>query len=271
MIRRAVSDRRRRGLEQRRRSPDLALVDIAEARIETVAHEMRAPLTAIVGALRLLDATDTPDTGPADAAHGEAHASEPASGAGREALLALAQSNAGRLARLVDDLLDPATRLSDELPIRVAPLDLRRIVHRLVTDAAGATTAKALTLAVQMPRRAIWVEGDADRLLQVVTNILDNAIRAAPPGSTIDVSLDRVGPRGDAAIIRIEDRGAGIPPALRPFLFTRAAQAVPDRAEGGHGLGLAVARSIVIRHGGQIGFEAREGGGTRFSIVLPLA
>lgn len=114
------------------------------------------------------------------------------------------------------------------------------------------------------------VAGDADRLRQVVDNLLVNAVRHTPPGTPIEVELRH---DGDFAVIGVRDHGPGIPPEERSRIFEPFYRSDPSRsrATGGEGLGLAIVETIVRAHGGRVGVEGSEGEGARFWVRIPLA
>lgn len=111
------------------------------------------------------------------------------------------------------------------------------------------------------------VRGDADRLVQVLANLLSNAVRAAPAGSEVEIGVEVADGR---AVVAVDDRGPGVPPEFRERIFGRFERAARDEGAPGTGLGLAISREIVTRHGGAIWFEDRDGGGARFAFALPM-
>ncbi|MEH3047321.1 ATP-binding protein [Sphingomonas adhaesiva] len=218
--------------------------------MSTVSHELRTPLTSVVGSLGLLRA---------------GAAGEVPSGPAR--LIEIAENNSRRLIRLINDMLDIDRIESGRLEIARAPVDLRDVLARACEGSEGLARAAGVSLDCVQPPDPVMVEGDGDRLLQVVTNLLSNAIRAAPRESSVGLTL--VVEEGRASIA-IDDRGAGIPAAFRDRIFGRFERATPEDGATGTGLGLAISREIVVRHGGSIWFEDRVGGGTRFVVALPL-
>ena len=216
-----------------------------------LAHELRHPLTPITHALHLLRRAD------ADPATAE--------------LLETIDAETRRLERFVNELLDIVRINRGLLEIRPERLDL---VH-VVTQAAGAMRPSvqqhrhSLTLA--LGNGPIIVNGDAGRLNQVVTNLLENAVKYTEPGGQITLSLEQL---GDEAVLTVRDNGVGIPPALLGAIFEPFTQggAGTDRDGGGLGLGLSVVRRVVKLHGGRV--EARSGGpgaGSQFVVWLPIA
>jgi PAS domain S-box-containing protein len=218
--------------------------------ISTVSHELRTPLTSVVGSLGLLRA-GTVGPLPDEAAQ----------------LVEIAENNSRRLIRLINDMLDIDRIESGKLHVARDPIDLRIVVDEACMGSEGLARASQVTLTCAKPDKPVMVSGDADRLLQVVTNILSNAIRAAPAGSGVElgISIDA----DQRALVTIDDRGPGIPPGFRERIFGRFERAAREDGSTGTGLGLAISREIVARHDGTIWFEDREGGGTRFAFALP--
>jgi PAS domain S-box-containing protein len=237
----------------------VSLRDIAERKrvervkddlMSTVSHELRTPLTSVVGALGLLrtgNAGRLPDAA--------------------ERLVTIADNNARRLIRLINDMLDIDRIESGKLAMEREPIDLRQVVERACADCQGLVAERRVEIACDPADAPVMVSGDAERLLQVAANLLSNAVRAAPDGSVIEIGVG-VGPDG-RALLTVDDRGPGIPPAFRDQLFRRFTRANRDEGSPGTGLGLAISREIVLRHDGAIWFEDRAGGGTRFAVALP--
>lgn len=219
--------------------------------VSTVSHELRTPLTSIRSSLRLLEkgvVGQLPDS-----------AAE---------LIAMARSNTERLIRLINDILDlekmDAGRLELNLKL-VAPQDVaKRSVQSVLGLAADAGVRVHCTAACG----PILVSGDADRLVQVLTNLLGNAVKFSSAGDEVVLRLDaRVG----RLRVEVTDRGRGIAPADQARLFGRFQQldASDSRGHAGTGLGLAIAKSIVEQHGGQIGVDSAVGLGSTFWFELP--
>ena len=218
--------------------------------IATVSHELRTPLTSIVGALGLLRATSG-DTLPEAARR----------------LVTVAEENSRRLIDLVNDLLDVEKMDAGAFRFRNQPLDLAIVLRRAAQGSEGLANLKQVVLELAIVPGTLQVRGDDGRLLQVVTNLLANAVRFSPPAGTVTLSAERSEGR---AIVTVEDRGPGVPEAFRSHLFTRFAQSDEAGSAGGTGLGLAIARQIVRAHGGALWFEPRPGGGARFRFSIDL-
>jgi signal transduction histidine kinase len=219
--------------------------------ISTVSHELRTPLTSIKASMALLLAEND--------------------GLGEESteLLLVSKRNADRLVRLVNDILDVSKIEAGRLQ-----LDLKdHEVATLCGDAIAGLEALARKVGVTI-RTAIAdglprVHADSDRVVQVLTNLLSNALKFSPRGTTVELQALR---RGAAVVFEVRDCGPGIPTEFRDKLFTKFAQADRARREQeGTGLGLAISRALVLAHGGEIWVESEPGKGAAFFFTLPLA
>ena len=215
-----------------------------------VSHELRTPLTAIMGWASI-------------ATHRR----------GDEALLTQALETIGRAAsgqaRLIDDLLD-LSRISNGKLLLNPPADvsLTAVINASLEAVRPTANSNGVTIGLHVDGND-FVAGDADRLEQVISNVLSNAVRFTPSGGRVDIS---VAGSADTAEIRVSDTGIGIPEEFLPHLFERFRQADTSvtRSHGGLGLGLAIARHLVELHGGTIRAEsAGEGCGATFTISLP--
>jgi CheY-like chemotaxis protein/nitrogen-specific signal transduction histidine kinase len=210
-------------------------------------HELRNPLGTITNTLAVLDRmVGDPDT---------------------RRLLDIIGRQTSHLGRLVDDLLDVARVTSGKIDLRLRPLDLRALAQGCVDALVQAGRTPAHQVTVEGP--AVHVSGDPARLEQVISNLLDNAVKYTPAGGKVTVVLEAVD--GDA-VLRVRDTGEGIRPELleRIFdLFVQEPQAL-DRTRGGLGLGLTLVRRLVELHGGSVAAQsAGAGRGSEFSIRLP--
>jgi signal transduction histidine kinase len=168
-----------------------------------------------------------------------------------------------RLDALIARLLDVTTLEAGKLRLDRGELDLTRLTSDVVGRLSETLTDHPLVLQDGEP---IHVSGDATRLEQVLTNLLDNAAKFSDPGAPIEVKVAADGPD---AVLSVRDRGAGIPAEIRGRVFERFRQGFDDRHHGGLGLGLYVTRQIVELHGGSIELEAPADGGTRAVVRLP--
>lgn len=236
-----------RDISERRR-----IEQLKDEFVSTVSHELRTPLTSIAGSLGLL-AGGAAGPLPEKAAR----------------LIQIAQANSQRLVRLINDILDIEKIESGKLRLEMAPLDLREVAARAIEGVRGYADELGVVLSLA-EGEAAPVRGDADRLIQVVTNLLSNASKFSPRGGEVRITVD---PETRLARLSVADQGPGIPDSFRSRIFSKFAQAdgSDTRAKGGTGLGLAIAREIAERHGGRLWFESAEGEGATFYLDLPLA
>ena len=218
-----------------------------------LSHELRTPLMAVLAWTALLKGNKL------DAAEA-VHA------------LDLIERNARVQRRLVDDLLDISRIVTGRLRIEPRPIaTLAQMISTVVDSYRPATLAKNLTVETVLDPAAGTVNGDSERLQQVVWNLLSNAIRFTPPGGRIQLSYSR---RGDNVELLVRDSGLGIAPEALPHLFERYWQGANTarRSHGqGLGLGLAIAHRIVELHGGSItATSPGDGRGSTFTVLLPL-
>ncbi len=220
--------------------------------VSTVSHELRTPLTSIGGSLALL----------AGGAVGELHQQ-----AAR--LVAIAHSNCERLIRLINDLLDIEKIESGKMTFDMRKVTLSAMIHRTTNANRQFARDRDVDIEVGLPPWPQCVIGDPDRLEQVLTNLVSNAIKYSPKGGTVYVTTTQ---RGGKVRIEVHDRGSGVPEDFRERIFSKFAMADGSdaRVRGGTGLGLAIVREIVTRHGGSTGFGDRDGGGSTFWFELPL-
>jgi len=233
------------------------LDQIKDEFISTVSHELRTPLTSIRGALGLLSAGLM---GNVDAK--------------AQNLLRIAVTNTDRLIRLINDILDIERMESGRATLHVRRVSLRDLVSQAIetmtamADAAGV----ALVPVVTAPNDAVLLDGDADRILQVVTNLLSNAIKFSPPKTTVHVHIDA---DHDWLTLRVSDEGRGIPTDKLESIFDRFQQveASDARQKGGTGLGLAICKTIVQQHNGSIWAESniqqKRGPGASLIVAFP--
>ncbi len=221
--------------------------------VSTVSHELRTPLTSIAGSLGLL----------AGGAAGELPKRA-------TRLITIAHSNCERLVRLINDILD-----IDKIESGKIVFDLKRVeVDPLVRLAIEANSAFADSYGVRIsfdaPAGQAAVIADADRLMQVLTNLLANAVEFSPQGEVVTVSVADLDRRWR---ITVSDRGPGIDEAFKPRIFGKFAQADASdtRQKGGTGLGLSIVKEIVTRLGGSVSFDSSPGAGAAFHVDLPAA
>lgn len=216
-----------------------------------VSHELRNPLNAMLGWVRVLQ------TAGVDAAMTERG-------------LDTIERNVDLQAQLIDDLLDFSRVSTGQLELDRAPADLAEIVERAVESFRVAALERGLTLSHTADASLPRVPVDAERIHQVLSNLIGNALKFTPSGGRVTVRLEC---DGETARIEVEDTGEGIDPEFLPFVFERFHQfdSSRTRRHGGLGLGLAIVAHIVERHGGRVDAHSDgPGRGARFTVRLPL-
>ena len=242
--RREVAEQRERQVDQLRE-----LDRMKDELVAVVIHELRNPIGVIRGYTEmLLDNSKLDDL------------------ARRH--VAVLDRTGLHLQRLVDDLLDLARLDAGHISIEVLPMPADRLLRDVVDNHRPGAYAKNLVIREELDRD-LPVLGDAQRLRQALDNLLTNAIKYTPEGGTIRVVAGR---RDDAAVIEISDTGIGIPAEQYPHLFSRFFRASNATRDGikGTGLGLAVTKAIVDAHDGEVSARPAPGGGTTFTVTLPL-
>jgi signal transduction histidine kinase len=242
----SLDESRRTLLEQNRR------LETNERRktelITIVAHELRTPLAALIGFTSLLVEREQ------DAAT-------------RRRYLTIVYEESQRLSTLVDRFLDVGQVEDEAFVLALEPLDLAQLLRQHAERAVARSTLHILVFS--FPDRALMVNADRERLSQVIESLVGNAVKYSPEGGSVHIV---VRDRGEHIVVEITDRGLGIPAEEQPHVFTKFFRGhAASRGIPGTGLGLAVAREIVVAHGGRIGFESRPGWGSTFWIELVRA
>ncbi len=180
----------------------------------------------------------------------------------------LAQSE--RLGRLVEQLLDLSRLESGEVPLRREEVALAPLVAQVVSEIEVACADRDVALTSDLPEDLPAIEADPERVHQVLFNLVDNAVRFTPEGGAVRIEAER---HDGSVVVSVADTGVGIPEAALPRLFERFYRVDSSRArgDGGTGIGLAIARSVVEAHGGTIRAESEPGLGSTFTFDLPLA
>jgi PAS domain S-box-containing protein len=219
--------------------------------VSVVSHELRTPLTSIRGSLGLIAGGVTGEL-PEKA----------------RLLVEIAAKNCERLVRLINDILDVEKIESGKMGFHFLPVDLAQLVERAVEDNRAYAEGYGVELRIAATAAGARIWGDPDRLLQVMTNLISNAVKFSPRGGAVEIATARG--IGDVRI-SVTDHGRGIPPELRPRIFEKFAQADSSstREKGGTGLGLSISRAIIERHQGRIGLTSEPGVATTFFCDLP--
>jgi PAS domain S-box-containing protein len=220
--------------------------------ISTVSHELRTPLTSIKASMALLlDGNAGLDEETAE-------------------LVQVSKRNADRLVRLVNDILDVSKIEAGRLQLDLQEHEVGPLCAEAVTGIDGFAQKVGVAVRSRLDPGLPPVRADWDRVVQVLTNLLSNALKFSPRGSEVDLV---VSPRqGSGVVFGVRDRGPGIPADFRDKLFTKFAQS--DRAkreQEGTGLGLAICRALVLAHGGEIWVDSEPGQGASFFFTLPAS
>jgi two-component system NtrC family sensor kinase len=215
--------------------------------VTTVSHDLRSPLTAILGYVELIDRT-----GPINDQQRE--------------FIRRVGSSVEQITALISDLLDLG-RIEAGLDSARENTPLTVLARYAVETLRNTADMRKVTLEVNLPEDLPLVNGDPIRLRQMIGNLLDNAIKYTPAGG--HVGIEAVA-EADQVILRITDTGPGISPADQPYLFDKFFRAsnAPDDVSG-TGLGLSIVKSIVDSHNGRIWVDSALGKGSRFTVVLP--
>lgn len=216
-----------------------------------LSHELRTPLTSILGWSKLLTDGNLDDV------------------ASKRALEIIVR-NARAQRQLIDDLLDISRIITGKLRLDVRPVELAPMIESVVDGMRPAADARSIHLQTALDSRTGAINGDPDRLQQIIWNLLSNAIKFTPEGGRVEVGLERI---NSHVKITISDTGQGIDPEFLLHVFERFRQSDSSstRRHGGLGLGLSITRQLVELHGGTVKAESPgEGEGTTFKVILPL-
>lgn len=221
-----------------------------DAFLATLSHELRTPMTSILGWIQILRMGATDDLS-------------------LEEGLRVIEKSARVQAQLIEDLLDLSRVDTGKLHLDVQEVDLGEVASAAVDTITPAASAKHITLNVSVEPR-VCINGDPNRLQQVIWNLLSNAVKFTPRDGVVSMSVETVGSR---ARVTVRDTGKGIDPEFLPFVFERFQQAdsATTRRFGGLGLGLSIVRQLVELHGGSVqAFSDGEGRGASFTVYLPI-
>ena len=227
------------------------LEDVRTEFVANVSHELRTPLSIFQGYLETL--LENPDLPAAD----------------KQPMLEVMRKHSRRLNALVEDLLILARLEARDEPFQLAPVELGRFIQGTVADWSLRCAEKKISLTAEVAPGLPEIRADSFRLEQVLSNLIDNAIKYTEPGGQVKV---RALPENGAVEIRVEDTGIGIPATDLPRIFERfyRADKARSRERGGTGLGLSIVKHIVLAHGGTVRAESQQGNGTSIIIRLPV-
>lgn len=218
--------------------------------VANVSHELKTPITAIRAHLEnLLDGVEQPN----------------------DQTLQIMLTQSDRLGRLVEQLLDLSKLESGEVPLRREPVVLAPLVDRVCSEIEVACADREVRIVTALSPDLPTIEADAERVHQVIFNLVDNAVRFTPEGGEVRIEARR---HNGAVEVSVADTGVGIPAEALPRLFERFYRVDAARARddgGGTGIGLAIARSVVEAHGGVIRAESEPGHGAVFTFDLPVS
>jgi PAS domain S-box-containing protein len=225
--------------------------------ISLVSHELRTPLTSLMGSLDLLGSGQLGSL----------------SNQGQK-MLTIATTNTERLIRMVNDILDLERMKSGKITMQMLWCNAATLMTQ-ATEAMQSMADQAKVTLLDRPQ-SVQLFADPDRILQTLTNLLNNAIKFSPPGGTVwlsaDMQLSQASPPSPILLISVKDQGRGIPADKHQLIFERFQQVdtSDSRQKGGTGLGLAICRKIVEQHDGKIWVESSLGKGSTFYVQLPL-
>jgi PAS domain S-box-containing protein len=259
-ITRDFTDRKRsetalRESEERLRASEAVLREAGRQKdrfLATLSHELRNPLAPIRNSLYILERA-APDSEQAKRAQ------------------TIIKRQVGHMTWLIDDLLDVTRIANGKIKLERERLDLNKLAHRAVEDHRVVFAKSDVRLELLPAPTEVWVDGDRVRLAQIISNLLQNAVKFTPHGGKTTLSVESNLPQGKA-ILTVRDTGSGIQPEMLPRLFQAFSQAeAPLRHQGGLGLGLALVKGLAEMHGGSASAASDgPGKGATFTITLPL-
>ncbi|MDO9412608.1 MAG: ATP-binding protein [Pseudolabrys sp.] len=224
--------------------------------IANASHELRTPLAALLGFIETLQGPAKNDV------------------AAREKFLGIMQQQAARMARLIDDLLSLSRiELNAHLPPSAA-VDLAPLVRQVADGLQTLARDRQVEIVMDAPEEPLVVRGDRDELIRALENLVENALKYGAAGKRVDITLSQAKTRGGLpeARIAVRDHGPGIAPEHLPRLTERfyRVDVADSRSQGGTGLGLALVKHVLARHGGRVSIESKRGDGATFTMHLPL-
>lgn len=228
----------------------LELDKLRSAVLSNVSHELRTPLTGILGSAQNLR----------DGLAGGLTTAQ-------QEYVGLIEKDSGRLIRVVNELLEWGRLQSGRIELHRSPVPLQPMLAGVAMLLRPVADRRGVRLSVPAGESTARIHADADKLRQIVINLVDNAVKFSPPGSCVDV---RVETSRQAAKILVEDQGLGVPPEDRPHVFERFYRGHGAHAAAGSGLGLAIAKNLARLHGGDITLQSGAAQGSVFVLSLPM-
>ncbi|MBL4917883.1 ATP-binding protein [Szabonella alba] len=225
--------------------------------VANVSHELRTPLTALLGFIETLQGAAREDP------------------VARDRFLSVMAREAGRMNRLVGDLLSLSRVEAQERVRPTGQVDIAALIRRVASDLRPMAMSVGVAFDMRGTEGEVPLRGDADQLTQVLANLMENAVKYGAPGKTVHVDLSRAlqepGMRGPVYRIALRDEGEGIDPIHLPRLTERfyRVDSHRSREQGGTGLGLAIVKHILNRHRGRLRIESEPGKGSVFTVILP--
>lgn len=220
--------------------------------LANVSHELRTPISMLQGYSEAIidDVAETPEE--------------------KKELVQIIYDESLRMGRLVNELLDIAKMESGTLPLNYSKVDINNVLNKMIKKFAQLSDESNIVFVGDIDNELNEVEIDVDRIEQVLTNLIDNAIRHTPTGGQIVLRAKKN--TNNTMLFEVEDSGVGIPEEDLPFVFERfyKADKARTRSHSGTGLGLSIVKNIVIAHKGTISVASKLGHGTTFSIILPI-
>ncbi|CAM5787883.1 MAG: HAMP domain-containing histidine kinase [Burkholderiales bacterium] len=228
----------------------LELDKLRSAVLSNVSHELRTPLTGILGSAQNLR----------DGLAGGLTTAQ-------QEYVGLIEKDSGRLIRVVNELLEWGRLQSGRIELHRSPVPLQPMLAGVAMLLRPVADRRGVRLSVPAGESSARIHADADKLRQIVINLVDNAVKFSPPGSCVDVRLET---SRQAARILVEDQGLGVPPEDRPHVFERFYRGHGAHAAAGSGLGLAIAKNLARLHGGDITLQSGAAQGSVFVLSLPM-
>ncbi len=223
--------------------------------VANVSHELRTPLNSIKGAV-----------------HNMLRGLGGQLSGGQTKYAAMIQRNCNRLILLIEDLLDLSRIEAGRIELRLAPLTLSELIEDAVASMRSMAHARKVSLHSHVSPDLPKVRADGDRVKQIVSNLVDNAIKFTPKGGSVTIEVSEVAPPNRAVVVSVSDTGIGISEDSLERIFEKFEQ-LPTSTDGpaeGTGLGLSIAKNLVEMHGGRIWVESEVGKGSTFRFTLPL-